>query len=875
MAQARSGSLGPPYLSSLMSSDDQLASTFDTGYEPSKEERLRGDNGLLAGLYNATIEASTLCLRQHVPPPVPASDTLGPRVLRSGRIIKAENAAPREAVHRKLNGYVAQLVLWGDAISSEKASFLAASASDLYRNVAELLRDCGKGIQRLCRKLATDIDSISREFSILESWLEKVDYVLEADAESSSDNESDGESLRSTPSEADPGDDVEVLGENVALLMDLLPSIADVSNIKEANSNLEVSSRIAFEVSAPAQSWISQIADNYKNAPNDVVKRLGEANWQRFCRLRMREDEGLAKQLEKAKSVFCPSWHDSGIGSSLQPTEVAHSTASHSSFASSMAVDTHHYNRVPPEPPEVALGKPFMCPVCEKRVSNVHNRIGWKIHLFDDLKPYICLHEGCDHVLFSTRKTWFDHELQEHRQKTIYECRDCHTICEEKSLFQDHVDVFHENPNPAQRSILVAAAAQVKTERIRNWVCPLCKKTDFNTERKYTSHVCAHMEDIALTTLPRDVYGADDEPHEEESSSTEGMEDEYTRCICGATSYPGVDERDNFLIQCDDCHVWQHGACVLPDQTRVPDNYYCEQCRTDENEVGKAQDRAPAREPTLDQGHLVSGTSTADIGNDLVGRTSTDEADQTCATDPDSSLGSDDDKMILFSNLESYPTTETAADTLENFDYETFLNAPYNVDFTSSAVEPSAVGHFSKGFQHLKGRLYPSIDLHNVDDKRSLQNQQGQQPQQGQARPQMNPQMEQLLQNYTMTFFKQAITLEAQKYSGNPGMIPGQVKHQLQQNAQKMALQQLGKMRQHQAQQQQQQEAQKYGGNPGMIPNQVKQQLQQNALQRTGEMRQHAAQQLQQQQQQSQQMQNGMTNGQQGGQMQHRQAAWI
>ncbi|KAK5105320.1 hypothetical protein LTS08_001597 [Lithohypha guttulata] len=787
MAQARSGSLGPPYLSSLMSSDDQLASTFDTGYEPSKEERLRGDNGLLAGLYNATIEASTLCLRQHVPPPVPASDTLGPRVLRSGRIIKAENAAPREAVHRKLNGYVAQLVLWGDAISSEKASFLAASASDLYRNVAELLRDCGKGIQRLCRKLATDIDSISREFSILESWLEKVDYVLEADAESSSDNESDGESLRSTPSEADPGDDVEVLGENVALLMDLLPSIADVSNIKEANSNLEVSSRIAFEVSAPAQSWISQIADNYKNAPNDVVKRLGEANWQRFCRLRMREDEGLAKQLEKAKSVFCPSWHDSGIGSSLQPTEVAHSTASHSSFASSMAVDTHHYNRVPPEPPEVALGKPFMCP------------------------------------------TWFDHELQEHRQKTIYECRDCHTICEEKSLFQDHVDVFHENPNPAQRSILVAAAAQVKTERIRNWVCPLCKKTDFNTERKYTSHVCAHMEDIALTTLPRDVYGADDEPHEEESSSTEGMEDEYTRCICGATSYPGVDERDNFLIQCDDCHVWQHGACVLPDQTRVPDNYYCEQCRTDENEVGKAQDRAPAREPTLDQGHLVSGTSTADIGNDLVGRTSTDEADQICATDPDSSLGSDDDKMILFSNLESYPTTETAADTLENFDYETFLNAPYNVDFTSSAVEPSAVGHFSKGFQHLKGRLYPSIDLHNVDDKRSLQNQQGQQPQQGQARPQMNPQMEQLLQNYTMTFFKRAITLEAQKY----------------------------------------------GGNPGMIPNQVKQQLQQNALQRTGEMRQHAAQQLQQQQQQSQQMQNGMTNGQQGGQMQHRQAAWI
>ncbi|KAK5082241.1 hypothetical protein LTR05_007385 [Lithohypha guttulata] len=548
MAQARNGSLGPPHLSSFVASDDQLAPTFDISFEPSREERLGGDNGLLAGLYNALIEALTLCLRQHVPRPVPTSNILGSRVLHSGRVIKAENRSSREAVHEELNNHVAQLVLWGDAISSGMASFLATSAPDLYRNVTELLRDCGKGIQKLGRRLAIDTDSASNEFSILESWLEKVDNVPEADAASSSDSESDGESLRSSPSDADSGDDVEVLGENAALLMDMLPSIADVSNVKESSSNSEVLSRIAFEVSAPAQPWISKIADNYKKAPDKLVKRLGEANWRRFCRLRMREDEGLAQQLEKAKSVFCPSWHDSGIGASLQPTKAAHSAASHSSFASSVAVDTHHYNRVPLEPPEVALGKPFLCP--------------------------------------------------------------------------DHVDVFHENLNPAQRSILVAAAAQVKTETIQHWVCPLCKKTDFNTQRKYTSHVCAHMENIALPTLPRDVYGADDESHEEESSSTEDMEGELMRCICGVTTYPGVDERGNFLIQCDDCHVWQHGACVLPDQTHIPDHYYCERCRPGEHEVGQVLNLPSNRKATLNEDRLI-------------------------IEDPDSLFGSGDDESLF------------------------------------------------------------------------------------------------------------------------------------------------------------------------------------------------------------------------------------
>ena len=75
----------------------------------------------------------------------------------------------------------------------------------------------------------------------------------------------------------------------------------------------------------------------------------------------------------------------------------------------------------------------------------------------------------------------------------------------------------------------------------------------------------------------------------------EDSEEDVTRCICGKLEYPGPprpsgDRRDaiesqdpdagGLFIQCDVCHVWQHGGCVgIMDEGATPDNYYCEQCK--------------------------------------------------------------------------------------------------------------------------------------------------------------------------------------------------------------------------------------------------------------------------------------------------------
>lgn len=83
----------------------------------------------------------------------------------------------------------------------------------------------------------------------------------------------------------------------------------------------------------------------------------------------------------------------------------------------------------------------------------------------------------------------------------------------------------------------------------------------------------------------------------------EDEEEEITRCVCGHQDYPGMpaaafkgdgeagdaaelktyqEDTGGLFIQCDKCKVWQHGGCVgIMDEAMSPEDYFCEQCRTD------------------------------------------------------------------------------------------------------------------------------------------------------------------------------------------------------------------------------------------------------------------------------------------------------
>ena len=109
----------------------------------------------------------------------------------------------------------------------------------------------------------------------------------------------------------------------------------------------------------------------------------------------------------------------------------------------------------------------------------------------------------------------------------------------------------------------------------------------------------------------------------EEDEDVEGLEEDVTRCICGHAEYPGPpastrdfaqrhtskagskdgggqvddantsdtlsDDVGNFFIQCDNCHVWQHGGCVgLTDESMSPEFYYCEECKPEFHKLIRA-----------------------------------------------------------------------------------------------------------------------------------------------------------------------------------------------------------------------------------------------------------------------------------------------
>jgi hypothetical protein len=168
-------------------------------------------------------------------------------------------------------------------------------------------------------------------------------------------------------------------------LMDLLPSMEHTYK-KLCDPGLrseESKGQIPFHATDAARPYVLQVHDKFKNASIPLVKRLGEANWQRFLRVRqsMAAEDGPSDFQVGARSTFVPAseFHDSGLGSSLHPnSSFAPTNASHSSFVSGLAAKVGSRARVPPTPSGVVDGTPFQCFICKRMLTRIRNRIDWK-----------------------------------------------------------------------------------------------------------------------------------------------------------------------------------------------------------------------------------------------------------------------------------------------------------------------------------------------------------------------------------------------------------------------------------------------------------------------------------------------------------------
>ena len=238
-----------------------------------------------------------------------------------------------------------------------------------------------------------------------------------------------------------------------------------------------------------------------------------------------------------------------------------------------------------------------------------------RMHVYEDLTPYICTFPGCKDELemFLTRKLWADHELKKHCTKTYWRCSECSVETStpqnlSKHLREDHHLTF------SQRNLnsILSSLESVEEDTTRNDNCPLCQEYPGDSRRAFISHMSRHMEYIALASLPRNSDSESDQASQasqgfrttsERPSITksarsgsrsdkssyyigppysqanqprvilvEADDDIIIKCFCASL------EDDGNIVQCEKCSTWQHINCFYAD-TDVPEVHECSDCK--------------------------------------------------------------------------------------------------------------------------------------------------------------------------------------------------------------------------------------------------------------------------------------------------------
>lgn len=142
------------------------------------------------------------------------------------------------------------------------------------------------------------------------------------------------------------------------------------------------------------------------------------------------------------------------------------------------------------------------------------------MHVFADLKPYICTFPDCAEglTLFASRATWAEHEFTQHRITHSWGCLECSKSFPSALEWQKHVKEGHFLFQSETRLRVVRdMVMKPEPNRIEEMECPLCRTVLGKPRRAFVQHVGRHMEEIALIVLPKNV----DEDSELDIGSTD------------------------------------------------------------------------------------------------------------------------------------------------------------------------------------------------------------------------------------------------------------------------------------------------------------------------------------------------------------------
>lgn len=148
------------------------------------------------------------------------------------------------------------------------------------------------------------------------------------------------------------------------------------------------------------------------------------------------------------------------------------------------------------------------------------------MHVFADLKPYICTFSDCRDELaqFTTRAAWADHEFIEHRINRTWKCPECSRKIISASDWEQHLQEMHRREfTGPQLHVARNIAYETHSRPVETEECPLCRVVLGKPRRAFIKHIGRHMEEIALMALPRNT----EEDSDESSISTDQISLRY------------------------------------------------------------------------------------------------------------------------------------------------------------------------------------------------------------------------------------------------------------------------------------------------------------------------------------------------------------
>lgn len=337
---------------------------------------------------------------------------------------------------------------------------------------------------------------------------------------------------------------LEEAAEIVGCLFKLLPALRDP--MEEDEESLATQSWDSYSVEWH-QRAMQKATGSFPRASQGLIQRLARSHRRRrqnLLRLRdlsKRAADSLAGSGHAPRShPIPPTWvrqlrmradkrsnfADSEVSTGQSQVESilsgkpVHWDKSDTSVANSQVTSIYHQPLTAATVAAAEAVEHFDCPYCYSEMplaitSNGMTVDEWIEHVYVDLKPYMCTFDNCHRgeKTFSTRKEWFQHELDFHRSRIKWSCGCRESFKDEKGLMH-HLKNSHCVSVPENLPFILESCKRYTQDELSTQ-CALCGIL-CTSMWDLEDHLARHLEGYALGALP--------DPDRMDEGSSEGVE---------------------------------------------------------------------------------------------------------------------------------------------------------------------------------------------------------------------------------------------------------------------------------------------------------------------------------------------------------------